>query len=566
MIATARAHLRLLPRSPRWLALSVALAVGQAALLIPVGLLLKRAFDDAIPDGDVGALVLIGALLLVLFVLSGALALWTRRVVLTVTKEAIAHLRIALLERLQALPAAWFDRTQASRVHAIVVQDSERVDVMANALAGQAAPAAIICAALAAALVVVDPLLFLILAAVWPAMFIASRRLRPRIRVRTREWQESFDRYSARMHFALRGRPLIESHSAEEAEQRAADAEIRDLSSDGLRMAWLQSLYGQVNGTLAAVSAVIVLVVGGAAVADGRSTLGSLISFYALLGILRTQASLLVAAIPQVISGGESLERLEEILDADEPPVYEGERQLSFEGGFELRGVGFSYGETRVLDDVAIAAEPGDWVGLSGPNGAGKSTIGALLLGLYRPERGAVYVDDVAMDEVDVRRLRRSIAVVPQDPLLFSGTVAENISYGADGPAADRERVREAARLSGAEAAIEALPHGYDSEVGDEGGLLSGGQRQSVALARALLRRPALLILDEPSTSLDRESASATLAALRRLPWEPTVLLISHDPKALARADRVYEVDHGRVHPLGAAPTIGGLTGASVQR
>ena len=562
MIATARSLLRLLPHSPRWLAFSVALAIGQAALLIPVGLLLKRAFDDAIPDGDVGSLVLIGALLLLLFVLSGALALWTRRLVLALTKDAIAHLRIALLERLQALPASWFDRVEASRVHSIVVQDSERVDVMANALAGQGAPAAIVCAALSVALVVVDPLLFLILGITFPLMFIVASRLRPRIMSQTRAWQESFDRYSARIHFALRGRPLIASHSAEDAEQRAGDREIRGLSADGLSMAWLQSLYGQINGTLAAISAVIVLVVGGAAVADDRTTLGSLISFYALLGILRGQAAVLIAAAPQVISGGESLHRLEEILQATEPPAYEGTERIEFRGGFELRDVSFAYDDSPVLRDVRIEAGPGEWVAIAGPNGAGKSTIAALVLGLYRPGRGSVLIDGTPMDEIDVRHFRRSVAVVHQDPLLFSGSVAENIAYGSDD--ADLDRVREAARLSGAAAAIEALPHGYETNTGDEGGLLSGGQRQSVALARALLRRPALLILDEPTTSLDRSSAPELLAALRELPWRPTVLLISHDPAVLAHAGRHYEVERGTVRaaPPPESPTP--LAGASL--
>lgn len=558
---TARSLLRLMPHSPRWLALSIGLAIGQAALLIPVGLLLKRAFDDAIPEGDVDGLVLIGALLLVLFVLSGALALWTRRVVLAVTKDAIAGLRISLLERLQALPLSWFDGAETSRVHSVVVQDSERVDVMANALAGQAAPAAIVCAALSVALVVVDPLLFVILGVTWPLMFIVARRLRPRIMSRTRAWQQSFDLYSSRMHFALRGRHLIASHSAEEAEQRAGDEEIRGLSSDGLSMAWLQSLYGQINGTLAAVSAVIVLVVGGAAVAGDRTTLGSLISFYALLGILRTQAATLIAAAPQVISGGESLHRLEEILEATHPPAYEGTRRIAFRGGFELRDVDFAYAEAPVLRGARISAEPGEWVGLAGPNGAGKSTVAALLLGLYRPGAGDVLVDGVPMDEVDVRHFRRSVAVVPQDPVLFAGTVAENIAYARDD--AGGEDVREAARLSGAAATIEALASGYETEVGDEGGLLSGGQRQSIALARAILRRPALLVLDEPTTSLDRDSAPDMLAALRALPWSPTVLLISHDLAVLAHAGRLYEVEAGRVRPA-SPPSSAPLASASL--
>ena len=335
MIATARSLTALMRHSHRWLAISAAIAAAQAALLIPVGLILQQAFDTTIPDGDVGQLVAYGALLLALLLASTALGLWTRWLVLTATKDAVAHLRSALLERLQALPASWFDAQPPGKVHSIVVQDSERIDVMANAAVGQALPAAIICAGLSLALLVVDPLLFALMAITWPLMFFASRRLRPGLQRRTREWQAAFDRFSARMHFAVRGRSLIASHDAEGQQRREGDEEIRALSDRGLEMAWLQSLYGQLNGMLAMASGVVVLVIGGAAVARGDASLGSLISFYALLGLLRAQAISLVAAAPHVISGGESLARLEQILDAAERPAYSGTRQIDFDGGIE---------------------------------------------------------------------------------------------------------------------------------------------------------------------------------------------------------------------------------------
>jgi ABC-type multidrug transport system fused ATPase/permease subunit len=555
MIPTARSLYRLLGHSRRWLVLSAALAAGQAALLIPVGLLIKNAFDEAIPDGDVGALVRVGVLLLALFIASGALGLWTRWIVLAATKEAIARLRMALLERLQTLPTTWFDRNETERAHAIVVQDSERVDVVANALAGQAIPAAIICAALAVALAIIDPLLFVLLGVTWPAMLYASRRLRPRVRRRTRAWQHAFDRFSARMHFALRGRSLIVTHSAEDSELRAGREEIRELSSSGLAMAWLQSLYGQVHGTLAAVSSVIVLVVGGAAVANGNTSLGSLISFYALLGLLRGQAGQLLAAAPQVISGGESLARLEEILEASDPPVYEGRRRIDFTGSFALRGVTFAYRDVPVLRGVELEAAPGEWVAVVGPNGAGKSTIASLVVGLYRPAGGQLLADGVPYDELDMAALRARIGVVAQDPILFPGSVAENIAYGE--PGVDEARVRKALELASSTAGVESFAAGHETQIGDEGDLLSGGQRQSVALARALLRQPALLILDEPTSSLDQSAAPALLEALREVPWSPTVLLISHDPAVVGAAEHVYALDRGVLSPASAPASVG---------
>jgi ABC-type multidrug transport system fused ATPase/permease subunit len=543
MIATIRSLTRLLERSHRWIAVSAAIAGLQAALLIPVGLILQRCFDTTIPDGDVDQLVVYGALLLALFLGSTALGLWTRWLVLAATKDAIAHLRIALLERLRLLPTAWFDAQPPGRVQSIVVQDSERVDIMANAAVGQALPAAIICVALTVALLVVDPLLLAVLAITWPLMFFASRLLGPPLRRRTRAWQEAFDRFSSRAHFAIRGRTLIAAHDAEDRERREGDEEVRALSDRGLEMAWLQSLYGQLNGALAAASAVVVLVVGGAAVARGDASLGSLISFYALLGLLRTQAVALVSAAPHVISGGESLARLAEILEAPDRPVYEGTRRLDFDGAIELRDVRFGYGSAPVLERVSIAADPGEWIALRGANGAGKSTVASLAAGLYRPWAGVVFADGVPYDELDLRCVRRRLAVVSQDPVLIGGTVAANIAFGLE--RVDAGEVREAIALAGCADVLATLPGGLESQVGDEGELLSGGQRQAIALARATLRHPALLILDEPSTSLDRVALPHVLDALRGLPWSPTTLLISHEPEVIARADRLYELRDG---------------------
>jgi ATP-binding cassette subfamily B protein len=240
-----------------------------------------------------------------------------------------------------------------------------------------------------------------------------------------------------------------------------------------------------------------------------------------------------------------SLARLDMLLAAEEREPYGGRAPLAFRGKVEFERVSFSYGGPAVLHGIDLTVERGERVAVTGPNGAGKSTLAALLLGLYRPERGRVLADGVPFDELDLRALRRQIGVVMQDPLLFPGSIRENIAYGR--PDLGDAAIRVAAGRAAATAFIEALPEGYDTQVGDEGVRLSGGQRQRIALARALLSEPALLVLDEPTTHLDEAAIAALIESLEELPTAPTILLVTHDPDVAAHAERIVHLRDGGI-------------------
>ena len=237
---------------------------------------------------------------------------------------------------------------------------------------------------------------------------------------------------------------------------------------------------------------------------DGRLTLGALFSFYAGVALLRSPLDQGVYAMPLVIGGEPSLARVEEFLaEADERP-YDGTRRTDFAGGIGLHTVTFGYGDGNVLEDVSLTIRPGEVTALVGPNGAGKSTVVDLILGFYRPDSGHLSADGVRFDEIDLRHLRRSIGLVEQEPVMIDGTIAENLTYGMPELAVDD--YHRAARLATADAFISQLPAGYDTVIGDAGLTLSGGQRQRLTIARALVRRPRLLILDEPTNHLDEKS------------------------------------------------------------
>jgi ATP-binding cassette subfamily B protein len=317
-------------------------------------------------------------------------------------------------------------------------------------------------------------------------------------------------------------------------------------------MAWLGAAYVQSGSVIAMLAAVVVLVVGGLAVVDRTTSLGSLLAFYALAALQRGYLSTIAVAVPEIISAGESLARVRTVLEAHEPQPYTGRHVPIKPLPVVLKDVHFAYQEdVPVLRGVSMEIRAGDLLAIVGPNGAGKSTIANLILGFYRPVSGCLLAGDVPYDELDTHALLRHMGSVAQDPVLFSATVAENIGYGE--PAADRARIVAAAQRATAHDFIAELPRGYDTPVGDEGALLSGGEGQRIAIARALLRAPELLILDEPTANLDRDAVAALLGTLRESAPDRAVVVISHDPEVVLAADRVYALSDGvlSVEPVG---------------
>jgi ATP-binding cassette subfamily B protein len=287
---------------------------------------------------------------------------------------------------------------------------------------------------------------------------------------------------------------------------------------------------------------------GGVLVARGRLTLGDLVVFAGLLQQLSTQVTTMSTIVNTLQESLIGARRVFEVLDAPietasppAAPVVE-----SVRGAIRFEAAEFSYVPGRpVLQDIELAIRPGECVALFGSAGAGKSTLLSLVSRFYDVERGCVRVDGVDVRDLDLDSLRRRIGVVFQETFLFSHTVAANIAFGH--PDATRAQVERAARLASAHTFIEALPNGYDTLLGELAGNLSGGQRQRLAIARALLTDPPILLLDDPTASVDAATAQEILSGLKSVVEGRTVLLATHRPALLRLADRVVVLEGGRI-------------------
>jgi ABC-type multidrug transport system fused ATPase/permease subunit len=403
------------------------------------------------------------------------------------------------------------------------------------------------------AMLVLDPGLGALALSPVPFVVFVAFRYGRRSRPALTEVQQRIAELTADVEENVSGVRVVKAFAAEDRQLgrfRETVSRVFDQSMIATRM---RAFYNPFIGFLPNLGLAVILLVGGRAVVHGSLTLGGFTTFYAYLLMLIGPMRQLGIALGMAQRATASGTRLFELLDTDAqltapagaPPLPEGR------GRVELEGVSFSYASgLPALRDVDLVVEAGTTVALVGATGSGKSTLVQLLPRLYDPTEGAVRIDGADLRGVDVASLRRQIAVVDDDPFLFSDTVHGNIAYAR--PDATREEVERAAERAQAAGFIGELPDGYDTRVGERGLTLSGGQRQRLAIARAFLADPRILILDDATSSVDATTEQAIKVALREVMRDRTTFVIAHRLSTIALADDIVVLEGGRVIARGA--------------
>jgi subfamily B ATP-binding cassette protein MsbA len=344
---------------------------------------------------------------------------------------------------------------------------------------------------------------------------------------------------------------VVKSFTMEKAETDKFKKE--NAKAFGITMAAVQILSTQapVIALLQACAAVGIVWVGGTQIIDGTLTLPQLISFATALGIMTDPGSTLSKSFTVFAQGMASVKRVFQLLDI-KPTIVNAKNATALpaiQGNVEFRHLSFAYEQEAVLSEISLSVKPGESIALVGRTGAGKSTLVNLLPRFYDPTAGQVLIDGHDLKDVTLESLRRQIAIVPQEIALFQGTIKENIGYGK--PEATDEEIFEAAKKANAHSFILALQNGYDTEVGERGAKLSGGERQRIAIARAVLRDPKILILDEATSSLDAETEVLIREALEKLMKGRTTFVIAHRLYTVEEVDRVVVLEKGRIAEIG---------------
>jgi len=528
----------------------LASSVGSAAqvlLILPQVLLVRYAFDEVIAQKNISLLIMIGIAIFALRFSNSAVSLWMRNINIKIINTAIFRLREDLLLKLYNFSRSFHTMHDQKLIHARIVQDTERFCNMSNALVSRIFPAIFISFALAVILIFLNWTLFLIIIVLIPLLFFTNRSIGKLVKKRVIVFQRSFEKFSKGILFVLRYMDLTVIQSAQKEEIERQKAILTDLQSKTGGMAMIYAVNAQAQEVLTGLIGIIIIIIGGGAVALKMMTLGEFLSFYLACVFLNKYINTITTSIPDVIAGNESMITLYDLANTNEMAPYTGKKEIDFAGSISLESVSFSYDKKLILKDVNLKLMPGKKVVIIGQNGSGKTTLLSLIMGLYAPEIGKLLADDYEYNELDMVALRKSVGVVLQHPPLFSGSIRENILYGYQD--AGEEQMLAASKLALSDEFIKALPDGYDTQIGDDGVLLSGGECQKIAIARALIRKPKLLLLDEPTNHLDVEAVQKILENLETLAHKPAVLLVSHDQNVIKFADSIFQLENCCLKP-----------------
>ena len=542
---------------------------------------LRHAVDDLTAGVTTDKLAIHAATLLGLAMAGGGFRFLTRRILVGASRAIEYDLRNVFVAHLQRLPLAYFHATRTGDLMSRATNDLNAVRMMVGPAVMYMASTGLVFVVAVALMLSIDPVLTLAALACLPVVSVAVKFFGTAVYRRTERIQAQLSTLSAVVQESLAGVRVVRAYCREGVEAERFGRENREYFARNAQLIRIQALFYPSLGFILGLAGVLVLWLGARHVIEGRITVGQFVAFNAYLLMLSWPMIAFGFVTNLFQRGMAAWGRMCEVLDArpaelavagavlplgPAPAAPEDAARRAeagfgdFAGGIEFRDLTFAYNGRPVLEGVSARVEPGRVLGVIGPTGSGKSTLLALLPRLFDPPRGTVFVDGVDVRDLPLPVLRRQIATAPQDPFLFSDTVAGNVSFGVEAAAADAtgaprdaERVvAEAISLARLDPDLAQFPDGAATRVGERGVTLSGGQKQRTALARAIAADTRILLLDDALSSVDARTEADILANLRRVLRGRTTLVVSHRISTVRAADLILVLDEGRVVERGA--------------
>jgi ATP-binding cassette subfamily B protein len=536
----------------RWVLVGGAVALlASAGAVLAFGSVLRTLIDSGFDNADPEALKQVLVTLFVVVLIMSVAAGFRIFLVAWLGERVVADLRKAVFRKVLTLDPGFFEHTPTGEVVSRLTADTVLIQTIVGFTLAVALRNVILIVGGLVLMIVTSPLLTTILIGGLPVVALIAWLLGHRIRRLSRETQDAIAAVGGRIDETLHAIQTVQASVQEKQEQNRFAMRVEAAFSAAIARA-------ATGATLAAAVMLLIfgligsiLWLGGQGVIEGRISAGEMAAFLFYAVVVAGSLTTMSEVFSELMRGAGATERLLQLLTARtdiEAPEEPAAWPKDGSGHLRIEKLGFTY-PTRPgspsLRDIDFDLAPGSNIAIVGPSGAGKSTLFQLLLRFHDPDEGRILIDDVDIRCLDPRVLRRHVALVPQDPVLFSGTVRENIAYA--NPAASETAILEAARIAHVLEFAETLPEGMETALGERGVRLSGGQRARVALARAILTNPEILLLDEATSALDAESERLVQNAIERIRMGRTVLTIAHRLATVRSADRILVLQQGRI-------------------
>jgi ATP-binding cassette subfamily B protein len=539
---------------PYWRRLTLVLAISfvSTALSLALPYLSKSLVDRALLGRDARALGQILLAFIGITVLSFLLNMASGLRYTRISAEILFDMRVALYEHLQALSPRFYARTRMGEIVSRLNNDIAEIQRIAAETALACVGNVLFLAGSVAALVWLDGRLFLLSVVLFPASVWALTYYRKRLEGKVAAMRQASADIGSFLIETLQGIRLVVTSNAQRREVERFRRHNRTFIDALMSMQLLSYLSGGLPGLILSGGTLLVFLYGGHRVIQGTLTLGTFVAFLSYQMRLFPPVQALMGLYASIASARVSLARVNQIFDTA-PEVAErpdAAPLAQVRGDVEFDGVSLSFDRNGpVLDEVSFRLHAGETLAIVGPSGSGKSTIADLLLRLLDPDRGTVKLDGRDLRELRLADVRRHVVLVDQEPFIFHASVAENLRYAS--PDATQEQLEAATGAAGIHTFISGLPEGYATQLGERGAALSAGERQRIAIARAFLADPAVLVLDEPTAALDPVSERQVMAGYHAIMQGRTTVLITHRKELAASADRILVLDGARIVEAG---------------
>ncbi len=469
-----------------------------------------------------------------------------------VSRSVEAGLRGAMIRKLQQLSIGYHTNIESGKIQSKIMRDVESINDLTHQIMNVILHSVVNGIIALSVIVSSNITVFLMFLVCLPVSVATQWKFWGKIRSQHHLFRKEVEHTAAAVYDMEELIPVTRAHALENNEVVKLTSDVTRIAEKGNKLDSLHGWFSSVNWATMNVFQVFCLFFTGYLAMKGQISIGEVSLFQTYFGQLTGILLSIIGLVPNISRGTESIRSIGEILTAFDIEDNRGKEKLAeLKGDYEFKNVNFNYDpKAVVLRGLDLTVKQGETVALVGESGSGKTTIVNMIIGFYRPDGGTITVDGKDITEIDLHSYRQHISVVPQNTILFSGTIAENITYGR--PDIPKERLMEAIRAARLEGVVNSLPDGLDTNVGEHGAKLSGGQRQRIAIARAIIRDPKVIIFDEATSALDTATEREIQAAIDNLTKDRTTFIVAHRLSTIKGADKVAVIREGQCVEFGA--------------